>query len=79
MEAPEGHPVRSTPSGKLLDVRRCIGELDVARAASSPAQTTENGPGAAVNANAGFVTRFWELYEEPAAYCFGSKADSQTS
>jgi hypothetical protein len=60
MEAPEGDPVRFTPSGKLLDVCRYIGEFDVARAASSPAQTTENGPGAA---NAGFVTRFREWFE----------------
>jgi hypothetical protein len=63
MEAPEGDPGRSTPSGKLLDVWRCIGELGVTGAASSPAQTTENGPGAAVNANAGFVKRLREWYE----------------
>ena len=63
MEAPEGDPGRSTPSGKLLDVWRCIGELGVTGAASSPAQTTENGPGAAVNANAGFGTRFREWYK----------------
>ena len=63
MEAPEGDPVGPTPSGKILDVCRCIGELGVIGAARSPAQTTENGPGATVNANAGFGTRFREWYE----------------
>ena len=63
MEAPEGDPARSTPSEKHIEVMRCIGELCVARAASSPPQTTENGPGAAVNANAVFVVAFREWCE----------------
>ena len=64
MEAPEGDAARSTPSESYNEVMRCIGELSVARAASSPPQTTENGLGAAVNANACFVTAFKEEWCE---------------
>ena len=64
MEAPKGAPVGSTPSEKLLDVWRFVGELGVARAASSPEKTTENGPcSLSLNANYGFVTRLREWYE----------------
>jgi hypothetical protein len=63
MVAPEGDPARSTPSEKHIEVMRCIDDLCVARAASSPPQTTENGPGAAVNANAVLVAAFREWCE----------------